>query len=168
MHRKKFLSILLQVDSIGQFACINSCVRGYSTVPEVSKEHKTSKMLAWQIHCYGGLEELQLSKTARIPQIKGPNDILIQVCASSINPIDLAMMGKRQICLWGFVFYLWFICRVVVKCLAFAWTNCHHEDGASVFLRNVGTFNHCPVQKPERKLSFDQQPLWTSENLYLK
>jgi NADPH:quinone reductase-like Zn-dependent oxidoreductase len=56
-----------------------------------------SKMLAWQIHSYGGLEELQLSKTARIPQIKGPNDVLIQVYASSINPIDLSMMGKRKL-----------------------------------------------------------------------
>lgn len=93
MYRKKFLSVLFQIDNIGQFACMQGSVRGYSTVPEVSKEHSTSKMLAWQIHCYGGLEELQLSKTARIPQIKGPNDVLIQVSASSINPIDLAMMG---------------------------------------------------------------------------
>jgi len=107
MHRKKFLSILFQIDSIGQFACVNGRFRGYATVPEVSKECSTSKMLAWQVHCYGGLEELQLSKTARIPQIKGPNDVLIQVYASSVNPIDLAMMGKRQISLSGFVFYLW-------------------------------------------------------------
>jgi len=93
MHRKKFLSILFQIDSTGQSACVNGCMRGYATVPEVSKEHSTSKMLAWQIHCYGGLEEVQLSKTARLPQIKGPNDVLIQVYSSSINPIDLAMMG---------------------------------------------------------------------------
>jgi len=123
MHRKKFLSILFQIDSVGQLACMKGCVRGYATVPEVSKERSTSKMLAWQIHCYGGLEELQLSKTARIPQIKGPNDVLIQVCASSINPIDLAMMGKRQIeplriCILPVAMY-----HVVVKCLAFIWTN---------------------------------------------
>jgi len=99
MHRKKLLSILFQIDSIGQFECVNGYVRGYATVPEVSKERSTSKMLAWQIHSYGGLEELQLAKTARIPQLKGPNDVLIQVYASSINPIDLAMMGKRQISL---------------------------------------------------------------------
>jgi len=107
MHGRKLLSILFQKDSIGQFACVNGCVRGYATVPQVSKERSTSKMLAWQLHCYGGLEELQLSETARIPQIKSPNDVLIEVCASSINPIDLAMMGKRQITLPGFVFYLW-------------------------------------------------------------
>jgi hypothetical protein len=118
MYRKKFLSVLFQIDNIGQFACMQRSVRGYSTVPEVSKEHSTSKMLAWQIHCYGGLEELQLSKTARIPQIKGPNDVLIQVSASSINPIDLAMMGKRKISLCRIVFYKWFLYRVVVKCLA--------------------------------------------------
>lgn len=99
MHRKKFLSILSQIDSIGQFACVNGRVRGYATVAEVSKECSTPKMMAWQVHSYGGLEELQLSKTARIPQIKGPNDVLIQVYASSVNPVDLAMMGKRQISL---------------------------------------------------------------------
>lgn len=119
MHRKKFLSILFQKDGIGQFACVKGCMRGYATVPEVSKERSTSKMPAWQIHSYGGLEELQLSETARIPQIKDPDDVLIQVCASSINPIDLAMMGKRQISLRGFVFYLWLCTHVEVKCLAF-------------------------------------------------
>lgn len=118
MHKKTSLSILCRVDGIRQFACMSGSVRGYSTVPEVSKEHSTSKMLAWQIHCYGGLEELQLSKTARIPQIKGPNDVLIQVSASSINPIDLLMMGERKINLCGFVFYSWFLSRVVVKCLS--------------------------------------------------
>jgi hypothetical protein len=105
IHRKTVLSVLFKVDSIGQFACMNGSVRGYSVVHEVSKEQNTSKMLAWQIHCYGGLEELQLSKTARIPQIKDPNDVLIQVSASSINPIDLAMMGKRKVSLCGFVVY---------------------------------------------------------------
>ncbi|KAJ9583202.1 hypothetical protein L9F63_022449 [Diploptera punctata] len=50
-------------------------------------------MNAWQIHSYGGLEELQLSKTARIPHVQDPNDIIVRVSASSINPIDMAMMA---------------------------------------------------------------------------
>lgn len=53
------------------------------------------KMAAWQIHSYGGLEELQLSKSVRIPTIMNPNDILIKVSAASVNPIDIAMMGEK-------------------------------------------------------------------------
>ncbi|OAD57257.1 Reticulon-4-interacting protein 1, mitochondrial [Eufriesea mexicana] len=47
-------------------------------------------MQAWQIHSYGGLEELKLS-TIRIPVIARPTDILVKVEASSVNPIDIAM-----------------------------------------------------------------------------
>lgn len=105
MHKKKFLSTFFKIDSIGQFVSKNSLTRGYSTAPEVSKEYNRSKMLAWQVHCYGGLEELKLSKTVRIPHIKGPNDVMIQISASSVNPIDVAMMGKGNgIFLCGLIF----------------------------------------------------------------
>jgi hypothetical protein len=96
MH-KNLLSTFCKVDNIGQFICKRDCIRGYATVQKVSKECNDTKMFAWQIHSYGGLEELQLSKTARIPHIKRPNDVLIQVSASSVNPIDIAMMGKRKL-----------------------------------------------------------------------
>ncbi|XP_021917276.1 reticulon-4-interacting protein 1 homolog, mitochondrial isoform X2 [Zootermopsis nevadensis] len=90
MHKQKFLSPFFKIDSISWFLSKN---RGYSMAPEVSKEYNRSKMLAWQIHCYGGLEELKLSKTVRVPYIKGPNDVMIQISASSVNPIDVLMMG---------------------------------------------------------------------------
>jgi hypothetical protein len=107
MYKTKVLSMLYKIDNIGQFICANSCVRGFSTAPEVSKECKASKMLAWQIHGYGGLEELKLSESARIPHIKGPNDVLIRIAATSINPIDLAMMGKKTVlfCLVKYSYY---------------------------------------------------------------
>jgi len=47
-------------------------------------------MRSWQIHSYGGIEDLQLS-SSRIPLIKSPNDVLVKVHAASVNPIDLAM-----------------------------------------------------------------------------
>ncbi|KAF5299960.1 hypothetical protein FQA39_LY11333 [Lamprigera yunnana] len=53
---------------------------------------QTSKMQAWQIHSYGDLKELQLTK-ARIPYIEDPNDVLIKVDAASVNPIDVVMIG---------------------------------------------------------------------------
>lgn len=51
------------------------------------------KMSAWQIHSYGGMEELQLSKSVKIPLLMNPNAVLVKVMASSVNPIDVAMLG---------------------------------------------------------------------------
>ena len=48
------------------------------------------KIQAWQIHSYGGVDDLKLSNT-RIPVISKPNELLIKVDASSVNPIDVAM-----------------------------------------------------------------------------
>jgi hypothetical protein len=91
----KVLSMFFKIGNIDQFIRVNCCVRGFSTVPEVSRKWNATKMLAWQIHGYGGLEELKLSTTARIPHINDPDDVLVQIAATSINPIDLAMMGKK-------------------------------------------------------------------------
>jgi hypothetical protein len=96
MNKKKFVSVFFKKDSIGQFISKNGRMRCYSTAREVPKDRYGSKMLAWQIHSYGGLEELKLSESVRIPHIKGPNDVLIEISASSVNPIDVAMMGKRK------------------------------------------------------------------------
>lgn len=54
---------------------------------------KEGKMCAWQIHAYGGVEELQLSCSVREPVISKPDDVVVNVSACSINPIDVAMMG---------------------------------------------------------------------------
>lgn len=54
---------------------------------------ESNKMAAWQIHSYGGLEELQLARNVRTPLITKPNEVLIKVLATSLNPLDLAMIG---------------------------------------------------------------------------
>lgn len=54
------------------------------------KENLENKMLAWQIHSYGDLNELKLSNV-RVPLITKPTEVLIQVQAASVNPIDIAM-----------------------------------------------------------------------------
>lgn len=56
--------------------------------------NKKGTMRAWQIHQYGGNEELTLSDSVTIPKIKDPKGILINVHAASINPIDCRMRGK--------------------------------------------------------------------------
>lgn len=47
----------------------------------------------WQIHSYGELEEVQFSKI-RKPIIKSPKELLVKIHASSVNPIDIAMVSS--------------------------------------------------------------------------
>jgi hypothetical protein len=52
------------------------------------------KMWSWEVSSYAEARDppdLQLSATARIPVLKGPNEVLVRVLATSLNPIDLAM-----------------------------------------------------------------------------
>ncbi|KAG5675742.1 hypothetical protein PVAND_005620 [Polypedilum vanderplanki] len=61
-----------------------------------SEEHADkafSRMTGYQIHSYGELDELQFSKNVKKPFIKSPNEMLVKVTASSVNPIDIAMIG---------------------------------------------------------------------------
>ncbi|ESO08492.1 hypothetical protein HELRODRAFT_74848 [Helobdella robusta] len=50
-------------------------------------------MKSWHITKHGSLEELKLDENAPLPIITDPLDILVEVKASSINPIDVAMLG---------------------------------------------------------------------------
>lgn len=64
------------------------------SAPKPSTQH-TSKMHAWQLHSFGGVEQLSLSDSVRIPMLAGPNDVLVQISTTSVNPIDLAMLGEN-------------------------------------------------------------------------
>lgn len=65
-----------------------------NNVVKLKDEKLGRKMSGWQIHSYGDLTELQFNDNIRMPIIQSPNDILIKIIATSINPIDVAMMGK--------------------------------------------------------------------------
>lgn len=52
------------------------------------------KMKGWQVHEYGGVEILQCSENIKIPSIQSPTEVLVEVHASSVNPIDVKMMGE--------------------------------------------------------------------------
>lgn len=82
--------------------------RGYSqaaAVPQSTEVTKTEnndrskgrKMAGWQIHSYGDLSELQYSEKLRVPVIRKPTEILIKINSSSVNPIDVAMVGKFNV-----------------------------------------------------------------------
>lgn len=64
-------------------------IKSYST--NSTDPNKKGTMRAWQIHQYGGNEELTLSDSVTIPKIKDPRGILINIHAASINPIDCHM-----------------------------------------------------------------------------
>lgn len=76
-----------------QFRCL-------SKVAVKHKERLDDKMQAWQIHSYGGLEELKLCST-RMPVITRPSDVLVKVDASSVNPFDLSLTSRS---IFSFIF----------------------------------------------------------------
>ncbi|KAB7494051.1 Reticulon-4-interacting protein 1, mitochondrial [Armadillidium nasatum] len=61
-----------------------------STVPKRSMNTETMK--SWQATTYG-LENLKLS-SIDIPSILKPNEVLVKVCAASVNPLDVLMLDK--------------------------------------------------------------------------
>ncbi|KAH8334463.1 hypothetical protein KR059_010442 [Drosophila kikkawai] len=63
-----------------------------ATQPPPPSKSGEAKMRGWQLHNYGGIEELQLSDKLRIPQIRSSNECLVRVRTTAVNPIDLAML----------------------------------------------------------------------------
>lgn len=61
------------------------------------------KMIAWQLHSYGNLDDLLLTSNARSPVLAGAKDVIVRVRASSVNPLDVMMTGNYLIhFLWSF------------------------------------------------------------------
>ncbi|XP_039951805.1 reticulon-4-interacting protein 1, mitochondrial isoform X2 [Bactrocera neohumeralis] len=50
------------------------------------------KMDGWQIHNYGTTEELQFATGLRMPIIINSTDCLVRINATTVNPIDVAML----------------------------------------------------------------------------
>ena len=51
-------------------------------------------MKAWKCDHGGGIDDLVL-QSVKLPPILHPKDVLIKVCASSVNPLDVAMLGNK-------------------------------------------------------------------------
>lgn len=65
-----------------------------------SQEHSNfvkHTMSGWQIHKYKGMAALKFSNEIPIPKIQSPTDVLIEVHTSSVNPLDVMMMGEISI-----------------------------------------------------------------------
>lgn len=52
------------------------------------------KMYGWQIHSYS--DGIQYSDNIRMPTIKDSNELLIKVNSTSVNPIDVQMVGEFE------------------------------------------------------------------------
>lgn len=50
-----------------------------------------ARMLAWRVHAYETPPRLE---EARVPPLRAPDELLVRVRAASLNPIDVAMVGK--------------------------------------------------------------------------
>uniref|UniRef100_A0A240PJX7 Uncharacterized protein n=1 Tax=Anopheles atroparvus TaxID=41427 RepID=A0A240PJX7_ANOAO len=82
-------------------------IRSLATATVASSSHESSskheqqrrhsscrKMSGWQIHSYGAPEEeIQFSEGIKMPILKSPTQLLVKVKASSVNPIDVAMIN---------------------------------------------------------------------------
>ncbi|XP_054742470.1 reticulon-4-interacting protein 1 homolog, mitochondrial isoform X1 [Anastrepha obliqua] len=75
--------------------CSTNNFKSFKSTAE-SKNHSCLdgklKMVGWQIHNYGHTEELQYAKGLRMPQIQSSSDCLVRVHATTVNPIDVAML----------------------------------------------------------------------------
>lgn len=65
--------------------------------PGISQDSSNNgKMRGWEIHEYGGINSLKFSHSINIPAITSPNEVLIEVHTSSVNPLDYLMTGKSK------------------------------------------------------------------------
>lgn len=90
--------------AVQRFAVVAS--RNFSTAATTEVQHESKnpppprappkssfrKMGGWQLHSYGDVDELQFSDKLKLPQIRSSNECLVRVHATSVNPIDVAML----------------------------------------------------------------------------
>lgn len=50
-------------------------------------------MRGWELNEYGGIDALTFSQNILLPQIKSPTDVLVEVIATSVNPLDQLQTG---------------------------------------------------------------------------
>ncbi|XP_076021470.1 NAD(P)H oxidoreductase RTN4IP1, mitochondrial-like isoform X2 [Genypterus blacodes] len=58
-----------------------------------SPSRRQGSMAAWVIHQCGSNEVLKFSKEVSVPLINSSRDVMIKVCAASLNPLDVSMRG---------------------------------------------------------------------------
>lgn len=62
-----------------------------SIASQIEGKNADRKMRGWQIHEYGGVDALQFNHHIKMPILKNPNEVLVRVQTTSVNPIDINM-----------------------------------------------------------------------------
>uniref|UniRef100_A0A1I8I4L7 PKS_ER domain-containing protein n=2 Tax=Macrostomum lignano TaxID=282301 RepID=A0A1I8I4L7_9PLAT len=70
----------------------HAAVQQLSTAPAPSAMASHS-MRSVNSYEYGGLEKLQLTDTMKVPVLRQPDDILVRVHCSTVQPIDIALLS---------------------------------------------------------------------------
>lgn len=72
--------------------CLVLKCRMASSSTQVAPQESTVRLKKWQITGFSNdLSTLKLSEDLPLPYVNGPNEVLIDVKAASVNPIDVAM-----------------------------------------------------------------------------
>lgn len=63
------------------------------TSDERNSPENAKIMRGWELNEYGGIDALTFNQNILLPQIKSPTDVLVEVIATSVNPIDQLQTG---------------------------------------------------------------------------
>lgn len=101
MQNKSLLRLLARNWLITK-RCVSQTTTTFNSAPAVSplstdvsesQQKNNLKMKGWHIHSYGDIDELQCSDILKMPQIRNADECLVKVLTTSVNPIDVAMLG---------------------------------------------------------------------------
>lgn len=66
-----------------------------SGTPDERNSPEDAKIMrGWELYEYGGIDALTFSQNIVLPQIKSPTDVLVEVIATSVNPLDQLQTGQ--------------------------------------------------------------------------
>lgn len=95
MLSKQCFAFNVFINKINNSRLITRCVFTKSQQKTDNDFKSAKKMNGWQIHSYS--DSIQFSDKIKIPTIKDSNELLVKVSSTSVNPIDVAMVGKSFI-----------------------------------------------------------------------
>lgn len=81
--------------------CVKTLVHGDQRRLFNTSNSRMTIMPAWVIDRYGSNDVLRFTKNAGFPIINYPNEVVVQVHAAGLNPIDVSMRGWWLIKMFG-------------------------------------------------------------------
>lgn len=94
------LKSILKLNSLSIGRCVKPrTLSSFSSHPESLQNHNHLKaapgrMITWSIHNYTGDFDEIVQTEVNKPTISSPSEVVLKITASSVNPIDVAMMSK--------------------------------------------------------------------------